>query len=534
MFYKKEDVNEAITCGICAQIYIDPRILPCGEFACNECIQSASNTVNEFDCNFCKEKHTPTGESGFVVNKQLLKLLKAPADAVFRNTRVEELKIKLDEVKTKCDSFKFYLDNESDKINEHCNQLRNQVDLQTELVIQKAQKFNESLRSDIGKYEKDTIETFKQTKLERHKDANTFIAEIQEFHAYTSKYLSEFKIDENVIDNSLTTAVEIIQNLKYKDMWSMVDIKMEFIRNEGLFDKTVIGCLANEKTGLSRFKFDKIDLSIIHDYQSHLNLIALGNGKYEAFYINKDSILSYITFGISHESKPLNNISRPLCNAKIVKLNVVKIDYSFILVFSLMQPNQSFCFCNQQFSANKKHHCTMKITSHFCNNKYFPNEHAIDFMVASKSCLLFVESDKIQFPRCLLFSSRLEKLKTLLLEDILTSDEIIVDVKINEASILFLCNTNELMIFDLAKLATVKVIQTRADQIQLVFSKFTSSSMIVLFDSANKIIEHYDQCGDFQKLGTYSMQKFDSSGLKLMCEDSKTYSLYNPNNLTKS
>jgi hypothetical protein len=41
------------------------------------------------------------------------------AAAVYRNARVEELKKKLDEVKTVFDSFKFALNNGFDQINEH-------------------------------------------------------------------------------------------------------------------------------------------------------------------------------------------------------------------------------------------------------------------------------------------------------------------------------------------------------------------------------------------------------------------------------
>jgi hypothetical protein len=518
MFYKKEDVNEVMTCGICAQIYIDPRILPCGEFACNECIQSALNTVNEFKCKHCNEKHTPNGKDGFPVNQRLLKLLKAPAAAVSRHPRIEELKKKLDEVKEKCNSYKLDLGNGVDKINEHCIQLRNQVDLQTEVAIQKAHELNKNLRCEINKYEKNTIETFNQTKLEREHDTNKLIEDVEKFHTKTAKYLTEFKIGEKIVEDSLISAAKVIQDLKDKDIWSMVKTKMKFIKSEAQLGKTIIGCLVNEKTSFSRVEFKQLNLSIIRDYRSNFNLIALGNGEYEAFYINRDNLCSYITF----DSLNVKNPPKPICNAKINKLNVVRVEDTFTVVFSLIQPDQSFYFGNQQFSSKNKRHCTIKVKSDFCNVKYFPNENSIRWAVASKSFLLVIESDEAKSPACILFSSRLEKLKTWPLVKILARDEMIVDVKINDASFFLLSSTNELKIFNIYTLAIVKVINVKADQIQLL-----SSSIMVLFDSANKNIFHYDQCADFERLETLNVPfQFNTTGLKLVCDDPKRYSLY--------
>jgi hypothetical protein len=88
MFYKKEDVNEIMACMICSQICTDPRFLPCGETACNKCIQQSTNDLNEFNCPVCDEKHVTASQSGFPVNKHLLKLIKAKAEREFTKTGV--------------------------------------------------------------------------------------------------------------------------------------------------------------------------------------------------------------------------------------------------------------------------------------------------------------------------------------------------------------------------------------------------------------------------------------------------------------
>jgi hypothetical protein len=72
MFYKKEDVIARMTCALCSKIYNDPRILPCGDSACYECILDSiqRNQDNQFKCAFCEDIHHPCE---FVSNKSLVK-----------------------------------------------------------------------------------------------------------------------------------------------------------------------------------------------------------------------------------------------------------------------------------------------------------------------------------------------------------------------------------------------------------------------------------------------------------------------------
>jgi hypothetical protein len=209
--------------------------------------------------------------------------------------------------------------------------------LQTELVIQKAQEINESLRSEIDKYENETIETFKRTKFEREQGNTKLIDKVKMFLTNNSQHLNEFKIDDNVVESSLTGAGKIIQYLKLKDTWSMVE------------------------TRFNRIKFGQLNLSVIRDFKSHLNLIGVGDGEYKAFYINKDCMLSFVT--LDKLSAENSTYYTPIlcCNAKISMLGVVRCRDTLIVGFSLIHPNQSFCFTNRKFSAENKHHYLFKI-----------------------------------------------------------------------------------------------------------------------------------------------------------------------------
>jgi hypothetical protein len=112
MFYRKEDVNDVITCPVCREIYNDPRNLPCGEAACNNCILKLIELSNgeDFECSICSNKHDkPVGNREFFLVIPLVKLIKARAEHVYRNQNVDDLKAKLAEINSKSNKFKQHL-----------------------------------------------------------------------------------------------------------------------------------------------------------------------------------------------------------------------------------------------------------------------------------------------------------------------------------------------------------------------------------------------------------------------------------------
>ena len=55
-----EDIKQSVTCGICLQLYTEPRVLTCNHTYCLTCLQgfqkSASNKKN---CPQCRDKSIP-------------------------------------------------------------------------------------------------------------------------------------------------------------------------------------------------------------------------------------------------------------------------------------------------------------------------------------------------------------------------------------------------------------------------------------------------------------------------------------------
>ncbi len=120
MFYKKEEVDIVLLCPICFEDFKDndPRNLPCGESACHRCIQSRSNSENHFDCSFCEKKHEPSSSEGFPQNFSILILMKTKAGQVYRNAKVDKLRLKLAELKLKSDELKNDFESSTDQIHD--------------------------------------------------------------------------------------------------------------------------------------------------------------------------------------------------------------------------------------------------------------------------------------------------------------------------------------------------------------------------------------------------------------------------------
>jgi hypothetical protein len=163
MFYRNEDVDSALLCSICSETFRegDPRLLPCGEWACNECIQRLTNSQNEFNCSLCHQKHRSTSQDGLPVV------------------------------------------NGTDQVKEYCIELRNQVHLQTDILLEQVHQFNEAVIAEIDEYEKKCVDSYQQKSV-RYQTANKkFLTKLKKFYNENSQYLTEFKIDEQKIQDGL-------------------------------------------------------------------------------------------------------------------------------------------------------------------------------------------------------------------------------------------------------------------------------------------------------------------------------------------
>jgi transposase len=102
----------------------------------------------------------------------------------------------------------------TDQVKEYCIELRNQVHLQTDILLEQVHQFNEAVIAEIDEYEKKCVDSYQQKSV-RYQTANKkFLTKLKKFYNENSKYLTEFKMDEQKIQDGLVQTVKYLVELK--------------------------------------------------------------------------------------------------------------------------------------------------------------------------------------------------------------------------------------------------------------------------------------------------------------------------------
>ena len=119
MFYEQSQIRSNLVCRNCKQTYDEPKLLPCGETICNNCITLLIRKNQEekpcIKCVFCDDLHM-VPENGFTTNKLILKLLNEMPSEVYRGKNHEELKEHLKNIENLANSVIERLENGVDAV----------------------------------------------------------------------------------------------------------------------------------------------------------------------------------------------------------------------------------------------------------------------------------------------------------------------------------------------------------------------------------------------------------------------------------
>jgi hypothetical protein len=527
MFYRKEDIYQGFVCGICHGFYNDPRLLPCSESACHECIQSTvqKNPHKEFNCNFCHEKHTPPGKDGFLLNGTLVKLMKAKAENVYRNAKVEELKDKLVDIKSKCDELKMSLDDSVDRVKEHCTRLRNHLHLARDFMIEEAHMFYEFLIPLIDKHEQECIDSFMKKK---NKNADELMVELNNFHSDLV-----FKIDEKVVEEAVIKADSHLEKLKVEDAFLeklQSNAKVAEVRNKSkiidrtLFETSVHRPLSLDVTHLRELKFSD---NVVTSYASCIHLFKNNDGDNFAFYTDVNDHLCMTKFDNN------GNVVKKVINAfnnggvgLLSKINQLKVTQSlnnFIFYVRLPCYAEKVSICGHQicddlgimglFFTLDQHFTCIKHNSDFFNQQLL-------HVAANSSRVLWIDSSYkfyyLDTNLAVLNHKSIGIIKNQVAHPI-------CDVQMNDQFVFFLCHGNKLKIFEIKSGNLVKEFETMANQIKL-----ASAGRLILFDYVTRIVYFYEQTeGEFCKLKETNLAHSLESGLKINRDQSNCLAFYN-------
>ena len=188
---------------------------------------------------------------------------------VSRGLAFDLLEKSLSEIQKKRNYIKLGIESSFDFVKEYCMDLRSDVQLKGEEVIEQVNDFITKIIEEIDEYEQELIE-FNKTNSKSLDGFNSIVKELDSFHADNIIYLKEYLVDDQVANKSndeaknLTKKAELeIQNLKNIIFDGKLFI---FEKNYEKINKSVLGS--------TRIK-NKINFSILLDRHQTKELMSL-------------------------------------------------------------------------------------------------------------------------------------------------------------------------------------------------------------------------------------------------------------------
>ena len=133
-----------------------------------------------------------------------------PLENIYSGQSTETLKNNLKEIDRQINEMRFSLNNSSDKVKEFCLKLRNEVSLETEVLIKHVQDYNEKLINEINDFEMRCIANINSDKNKIAK-FNDFLNETKHFHQESIEYLRKYQIQKTEIVKANSKAVELVE-----------------------------------------------------------------------------------------------------------------------------------------------------------------------------------------------------------------------------------------------------------------------------------------------------------------------------------
>ena len=261
MFFDENQMNEVVICPNCRNKFSDPRIVECSSSFCMSCVEFLiQRDENGFKCPVCKDFHEKP-QKGWTKNHNLAKLCEKIASEVSRGSPAAILKHQLDLMKSNLDE----LANKNklciERINEHCGKLRNEVELSSEVLVEKLLKeFKMELIGLIDNYEKKSLTNFNKA---QKAEFDGFIKENYAFHGKWIDYLKQFKLDDEKLKTAADDAKKYTEHIRTENEQVLDKVfngnVLQFEKNSTQFTSSLVGSLSFRNTDFKSklFKFFK-------------------------------------------------------------------------------------------------------------------------------------------------------------------------------------------------------------------------------------------------------------------------------------
>ncbi len=301
MFYEESKIDACLKCPSCKQKFNEPRILTCGNSICTDCLELLTSTSekrdNSFKCPLCQNTHK---NAEFPVNELVKNLLDISPGKVFRSALVEQFTANLNKLESKKTELDKILTVGVDRVKEHCIEVRLDVDIAAETVIEQLKHHRDMILKQIDEHETRTVASF-QAGAEEIDEFRKSVKELDSFSKEWKNYLTQVTIDEKEVAAKNASTVELIAEAE----------RLETKLNSFIFNKRIIFFERNEneteKNGRVKFKgvgcYNLKDLTQISlegeihfpgDIKGNMQVFPQDDGTFNIVYI-KNQLLTQFT-----------------------------------------------------------------------------------------------------------------------------------------------------------------------------------------------------------------------------------------------
>ncbi|CAF0829569.1 unnamed protein product [Brachionus calyciflorus] len=245
--------NFSPNCPYCKKELKSPRVLPCGETICLNCIL---NNIKEMciECPFCNEKHI-VPSNFFPINKYAQNMIETYNSKFYRGPVFEQFKNSICTIDKLLESCSFDFNSAKRQIQDYCEQVIKQIDFDIhkkiepfQKQIQSLQKTQEILCNEVKKYEKEwlsELDANKENLIQFHTSHMKTREEIKE----TKKILKNLKFEET----NLKEKILRVKSLEWKVKTNRKKFKNFIFNNQEL--------ILNNSENL--YRLVKVDTSIL-------------------------------------------------------------------------------------------------------------------------------------------------------------------------------------------------------------------------------------------------------------------------------
>ena len=288
------NLEENLKCKQCKHVFNDPRLLPCGTTKCNDCIMRFLSPVTKsYYCDDC----------GWVHELGYNKLSEFPKNQMINDQLIKRKhSIGNDKDELMCNNLKFNMnklneitmfvnqnfENVIEQLKSNVQQVNDQVEMETDNLLEKIDNDNMFLKSQIKNFE---ANEFLNRKSHFQIDFKKSIDECKKFHELITPKLNVSNPDMSVVKDAIKNSKKFmsdIERLNNRLKSELTNIKSIEFQPASLTksqeDENLIG-----KINLKKFDYKNIENSSIFSFKEFdlNNLLDLKNNKIDPNYFSK-------------------------------------------------------------------------------------------------------------------------------------------------------------------------------------------------------------------------------------------------------